>query len=369
MRYILFFLMSFMTMHVVAQEVSNDAKQAYNDAIGLFNNKEYAKAISAYSKAIDLDKSFTKAIYGRAVAQFKAKNLDAAIKDFRKVLKAEPNNGRAHQYKGLAYMKKKDYSLALKSFDDALEQADTLYSSYANRAVIYMKMKQYDNAIADFSKVIDHKSSSNMLMNRGICYYNTKIYDRAIMDFFEVEPSDKTDRLIAKSYYKLKKYEKAQSVLQALEERGKANAEDFFLLGHMMSTDGDLAGATAYMDKALVANPKHLNAAKQKAVLSIQQEDYASAEQDYSRLIRLGEQKKEIFLNRALSRMQLKKYEDAIKDFNTVIEKDPKDGASYYNRGSAYLSLDKKAEACSDMRDAGRLNYEPAFEIIRDFCK
>ena len=65
----------------------------------------------------------------------------------------------------------------------------------------------------------------------------------------------------------------------------------------------------------------------------------------------------------------LTSYDEAIRDFSKALELKTDYDKAYYNRGLAEYYSDKKNAACSDLKQAARLGYQPAAEALVNFCK
>jgi Flp pilus assembly protein TadD len=62
-------------------------------------------------------------------------------------------------------------------------------------------------------------------------------------------------------------------------------------------------------------------------------------------------------------------YNGAKTDFWKAIQIDPNNAEAYYGRGIAKYKLGDKSGACLDLRKAGELGYEKAYEAIKKYCK
>ena len=60
---------------------------------------------------------------------------------------------------------------------------------------------------------------------------------------------------------------------------------------------------------------------------------------------------------------------EALADLDTQIKNKPDHAEAYFNRSSIYSTKKQYAEACADMRQAGRLGMESAFTYIPSLCK
>lgn len=66
---------------------------------------------------------------------------------------------------------------------------------------------------------------------------------------------------------------------------------------------------------------------------------------------------------------ELKKYRQAIKNFNKAISLNPNLAEAYYDRGVTYRILDYLSKACEDWKQAFKLGYKPASDMLNKYCK
>jgi len=98
----------------------NPGDLAYLDANTLFEDGEYARALTLYDEALAIDPNHVHALRGRA----------------RTLLEL----GR--------------YDEAMAAFDDAIARAPDFGASYANRGILHDRMGHYREAIADYEQAL-----------------------------------------------------------------------------------------------------------------------------------------------------------------------------------------------------------------------
>lgn len=74
------------------------------------------------------------------------------------------------------------------------------------------------------------------------------------------------------------------------------------------------------------------------------------------------------YYNRGLAKCALKDYVGTIADYNKVLEIDPMCANGYYDRGLVKIELGQNDSGCLDLRKAGELGFEEAYEAIKKFC-
>lgn len=98
--------------------------------------------------------------------------------------------------------------------------------------------------------------------------------------------------------------------------------------------------------------------------------DYAGAIQDYNLAIEYGgnEVDEAEFVNRALAKFELGYYDDAINDYDKVIQINSANARAYFGRGNAKYQNRDKDKACIDWKEAERLGFSYASEILEVYC-
>jgi tetratricopeptide (TPR) repeat protein len=147
-------------------------------------NKDYDKAIEAYTSAITLNQNNAKAYNNRGIAYKNKGQYDRAIEDYNKALAVNPNDADAYTNRGIAYDNKGQYDRAIEDYNKAIALDPNHAAAYTNRGLIHAKKKQYDRAIEDYNKaIILDPNLAQAYTNRGVAYYMKGNMGRAISDF------------------------------------------------------------------------------------------------------------------------------------------------------------------------------------------
>ena len=168
-------------------------------------NKEYDKALEAFTVAIAMDQNNGKAYALRGDCYRREGNYDKAMSDFRKA--ASLCSGECQKWDtysliyfcmemGGEYYRKGDYRSAVEAFSipatiyDNL--TDTAYRSISNlykwRGLSYYGLRQYRKAIEDYDKAfatapyLSDEEKGRVYANRGLAYYRLGNTTNAIAD-------------------------------------------------------------------------------------------------------------------------------------------------------------------------------------------
>ena len=154
--------------------------------------KEYEKAITHYTKAIELNPNFAEAHCNRGLVYANKDDLNSAIQDFNTAIELNPNFVEAYYNRGFAY-NKGDFDTAIKDFDTAIHLNPNYMEAYNNRGFVYNSKGDFDTAIKDFDTAI-HLNPNYMeaYNNRGFVYNSKGDFDTAIKDYqkaIELDPN------------------------------------------------------------------------------------------------------------------------------------------------------------------------------------
>ncbi|MFC1579791.1 tetratricopeptide repeat protein [Thermodesulfobacteriota bacterium] len=170
--------------HDVALPNTPEAKYNFDRGITYYQDAQYDKAITLFSKVIEVNPRHNGAYHYRGLAYFQKKQYDNAISDFSWAIKYKPSFDKAHAGRGSAYIWKEEYDAAIADLNKAIEINSEYAIAYYNRGYAYRKIGEYDKAISDFNKAIELKPKYVEAYNsRGLAYARKKQYDEAISDF------------------------------------------------------------------------------------------------------------------------------------------------------------------------------------------
>lgn len=154
-----------------------------------FQKKEYDKALSDYSKLIEIKP--TSYVYeDRGDVFVKKGNPVKAVEDYTESIRRNPKNGRVYVSRALQYSKQNsfdaaliDCNMAILLLSDDSHARPFLEAAYGLRGLIFSSQGKYDRAYDDYSKVIEINPKKTEAFNlRGwacqcLCEYEKSIGD------------------------------------------------------------------------------------------------------------------------------------------------------------------------------------------------
>ncbi|HRH40400.1 MAG TPA: tetratricopeptide repeat protein [Pyrinomonadaceae bacterium] len=130
-----------------------EAEKLCNSGLNLIVQQKLDQAISAFTKAIELDPTYDDAYNHRGDAYNWKKDYDLAIGDLTKAIEINPKRLYLYIHRGSTYfIEGKRYELAIADYTKAIELNPKNDSLYRMRAMIYDAAGHKDLADADLQK-------------------------------------------------------------------------------------------------------------------------------------------------------------------------------------------------------------------------
>jgi len=146
--------------------------RAYNSRGNLFRDeKQYAKAIEYYTKAIQINKIDHESYNNRANVYMDLNKLDSAYIDYKNALAIKPGYNVTYDNLGAMFAKKNMFDSALYYLNRAIQLNPDYKPPYNNRAVCYINLQRFDDAIKDWEFLLRFEPGNPDIMNTiGLCY-------------------------------------------------------------------------------------------------------------------------------------------------------------------------------------------------------
>ncbi len=161
--------------------------------------KDYDKAISSFTKAIE-DEPYRADTYMQRALAYVLKSENArAISDFTKVIELEPRNVAPLRQRAGSYRAIGDHGKAISDLTKAIEMAPQESFLYLSRSWSLSSLGAYDQSLDDATKAIElEPNSAGAYKARGDVYFHEKQLDLALADFSKatlLEPKDPYARI------------------------------------------------------------------------------------------------------------------------------------------------------------------------------
>jgi len=147
---------------------------------------EYEKAISDFSKSIELNPNEASVYIRRGVAYQAKGEYGQAIAHFTKAIEIDPDNDLAYRNRAVAYLDMRENEKAIFDLNKAIDLKDDYQNTY-ERGWLFACMNEHDKALADFTELIKmNPNKFDSYYSRGWAYAEKGDYARAIADFTEL---------------------------------------------------------------------------------------------------------------------------------------------------------------------------------------
>jgi tetratricopeptide (TPR) repeat protein len=155
----------------------------YDSGVAYYNQGQYDKAISDFTKALEINPKFAEAYNRRGIVYGIKGRYDEAISDFSKALEINSKFAGAYYGRGITYGGKGQYDEAISDYNKALEINPKFAEAYNRRGIAYSEKGRYDEAISDYTKALEiNPRYALACYNRGIAYCFKGEYEKSWKD-------------------------------------------------------------------------------------------------------------------------------------------------------------------------------------------
>ncbi len=344
--------------------------------------EEYEKAITHYTKAIELKPDEVSAYNGRGTVYVRKGDFDNAMQDYTKALELKPDEVYAYNGRGNVYRGKREFDNAIEDYTKALElKPDEVYA-YSRRGTVYVRKGDFDNAIQDYTKAIELKPDQvRAYRERGMVYARKGDFDNAIQDYtkaIELKPDQVHAyyNMRARVYVRKGDLDNAIKDHTTIIELKPDYANAYYDRGIVYKDKGDLDNAIQDYTKAIELKPGEDYAYySRRARVYVRKGDLDNAIKDYTTAIQIGPNYVNAYYNRGDAYRKKGDFDNAIKDHTKLIELKPNSASVYYKRGVLQLHLQEWEKARQDLIDAKNIgmniiaSFHNDYESVADFEK
>jgi tetratricopeptide (TPR) repeat protein len=285
-----------------------------------YDTRDPAKALDAYSRAVQAEPLNAAAWAALGKAHLKAEKFSDAVADLSHALQLDPRLQSAWFDRAFAHAHLDQQQAAIDDYTHSLELAPNDDAAFNNRGVAEQALGRSEDAKADYARAISAKPDFALpYRNRGQILYAAKDYQGALADFAAAARNDvsdawaavlsgdahialKQDGLALADYdealkrdpnyvlamraraYVLRRLHKYQDALASLRTASTIAPEDAKVmseLGEALEDIGDYAGAERAYDGAL-AQASGAHALMTRGVVRLYLGKFAPAAQDLS---------------------------------------------------------------------------------------
>jgi tetratricopeptide (TPR) repeat protein len=323
--------------------------------------EEYARALYAYEKAINLQPAFEGAQFRRAVCLYKLNLHEGCIEQLNSLI---ASNGSSEETKAIFYR----YSPSGEVNITADNQLNAEY--YLYRGLAFAALQQEQAGMRDLDSAVSISGgASDYLVNRGLTLQKLGRESLAIADYEAALVKNPDNQTALINLF----------TLDAGRARKYLTENENIITGIMvpellaqMAFDAyereQYDEAINYYSRALELIPAEPNWVMNRAICYGKVGLLEKAEGELLRVVSLSGFSEKAYLHLANILFLEEKYEDAISFYNLYLAIDINYGTAYFNRGIALSKTGETDEACKDLMKAGRLGVKEAVKPIESIC-
>ncbi len=291
--------------------------------------KDYPKAIAAFSQAIQLNPKDTDAYNERGMTRLNSGDLKGALADYNKSLSLQPSDAYAYMGRAFTHLKLQDKTSAIADVNKAISIAPNYAFPYLILGVVHYNFGDIQKAIANVQKASKlfaaQGNQAYAYGSEGFAFNVSNNYPAAINSFtkaIQVNPED---------------------------------AEMYNLRGDAYAANGDALKALTDYNQAININPNYASAYASRAKILFLKKDFQKALTDFNQSLRLDPSQDQAYFFRALIRIKQENKSGAIADINKAIQYAANDVNLYLYKGFERASQDDKQGAAENFRKAENL--------------
>lgn len=210
------------------KQINDDAWDkaiAYNNRGIVYNAKgNFEKAISDYSRAIELKPEYANAYNNRGVAYYAKGNLDRAISDYNKAIELNPKHVNAYSNRGLAYKAKGNYKQTISDYTIAMALDPEDEYIYIDTIIVsaHLSHDKYKMALKRLKNYMRWSGSSEWIRTLSKYYLGLDGLDEKdiLIEATKCEDKQEIEERLCEAYYYLGE--------KRILEGNRKGAEEFF---------------------------------------------------------------------------------------------------------------------------------------------
>ena len=133
---------------------ASDALIHFNSGVDLYHQRDYAKAIQAYQKVIEIDPGYAEAYNNLGIIYQEAGDFDRALSAYQKAIEINPKYEKALNNLGILLYLKGRYEESIRAFQKALTLNANNIESHTNLGILFKKQGQVDQAIESYHRAL-----------------------------------------------------------------------------------------------------------------------------------------------------------------------------------------------------------------------
>jgi tetratricopeptide (TPR) repeat protein len=181
--------------------------------------------------------------------------------------------------------------------------------------------------------------------------------------------SEKDQSEIGDQYYRSGEYQNAITSYTEFLALKPANEIALYNRGRAYEEIGNYKLSVKDFKRVLEIDPKNENAHLSIGKDFYRQDDYENAAFNFEKAYKLNTKNAQAALLLARANHKFGEIDIAMEFYNKAINLDDNYGEAYMYRGALKIYMKKQSGGCSDIKRAKNLGYEPAAQLLADYCQ
>lgn len=245
--------------------MTEQEKKLFEEAIGFFSKKEYAKAKSKYEEILKINPKNSEVLGNMGVLCRLEGDIKKAIAYYIEAIKINPKNPLVFNNLGNAFKEVRNYKMAIRAYSDAIKINPKDFNAYNNLGIVYETINDYNRAIAAYKEAVKiNPKHAKSINNIAVVLYKQKRYKESAQifeialqqdpNYFEVYSNK------GAAYNKAKEYDKAIESLETAIKKMPNHGGAYTNLGNVYNKIYDYKKAAKMHEKSIQLDPKGENA-------------------------------------------------------------------------------------------------------------
>lgn len=321
--------------------MSKKAFKHYENGNKLYSINDLDGAISQYQKALKKDP--LEAIIYIKIASIMAEKGDwnSAVSYYRQALTLTPNDASIYTTMGNILQEHYQYEEALQAYQNALKLSPEYKYNYFNIAIVENALGKYKEAIENYKIFLtqypDHEIARK---NLATTYLNLNLPDGAIEQYDILLAKNKNNfdewTNYGKAFYQKGNYTKSLEILKKAMFLEPENALNYLYAGQNYQMLKDDINAIVCYKRAIMLDPRLINAKLDLANLLAQQKSYEDAIEYYLAYTRTVKDNADAYFNLGVAYENINKINHALSAFRSAFAINPDDPNLIQEIGRCY---------------------------------
>jgi tetratricopeptide (TPR) repeat protein len=364
--------------------------EGYEEAIELYNNHMYRKAIERFKKVIEnKDPSISlhhrlsrfycgQAHYNLGVTFFAMSNFDKAVVEFENALKFRPNQVEIWEYLGICYNNICEYEKAVNAFEKVLDAEPSHLPARLKLGIAFHNLQMWDKAISICQEILKtHPNYADVYFHLGLAYLgqgNPSDASLAFENALKINPRYKESRIrlgITQAY--LGNLDEALNHISLMLKEFPNYSDLHYYLGIIYASSDEIPKAISSFRRALEINPLFSESRVKLAIILYKAKKFNEALNEIEEANRLDPGNKKIHMILDHLRRQISLSEKVSKEMPGITHMDLTDDeiiAQNIHDFNKHLEIVPNfSEMLSIMKGFSEENvsfYEPLISIVQD---